>query len=228
MHDIAHGELHDLSRLGARNIPDSNDFRRNVTRRGAGANLGLDARLEVVVQRHTFGEPHEQHHPHVIIPILPDAECLGDLRHLLDLIVDFCRTDTHAARVECRVRTTMDNNAVMLGPFGKIAMAPDIVEALEIGGLIFRAFGIVPKLQRHARECLGTDQLTFFAAHRLAIVVPDIDCHAKASTLNFAQPDRFGRNAQYEAGHDIRTAGNGREMHVRLDRFIDEGKAFRR
>ena len=116
----------------------------------------------------------------------------------------------------------------MLGPFGKIAMAPDIVEALEIGGLIFRAFGIVPELQRHAGECPGADQLAFFATYRLAIVVPDIDGHAKARTLNFAQPDRLSRNAQHEAGHDIRTAGNGSEMHVRLDRFIDEGKAFRR
>src|SRR5690606_27936325 len=66
VHDVAHGQFHDLSRLGARNIADGDDFRRDMARRGAGTDFRLDAGLEIVVQRDTLGKPHEQHHPHIL------------------------------------------------------------------------------------------------------------------------------------------------------------------
>ena len=53
-------------------------------------------------------------------------EHLGDL---LDLRVDFGRADAHAAGIERRVRAAVDDHAAMLGPFGEIAMAPDIRES---------------------------------------------------------------------------------------------------
>ena len=54
-------------------------------------------------------------------------------------------------------------DAAMRGPFGEIAVAPDIGEALEIGGAVFRAVGIVPEADRHRRERLGADQFALFA-----------------------------------------------------------------
>src|SRR5690606_8165987 len=108
---------------------------------------------------------------------------LGDLGKLLDLVVDLGRADAHAAGIERGVGAAMDHDAAMGGPFGEVAMAPDIVEALEIGGAVFRAIGIVPEHDGHGRKGACADELALFAAHRPAVIVPDIDRHAEARAL---------------------------------------------
>src|SRR5690606_35174791 len=110
----------------------------------------------------------------------------------------------------------MDDHAAMLCPFGEVAMAPDIVEALEIGRAIFRAVGIVPEADGHRRERFGADQLALFADNGFAIVVPDIHAKAEAWSLDLALPDRLHRIAEHETGADVGAAGNGSELDVRL------------
>jgi hypothetical protein len=66
-------------------------------------------------------------------------------------------------------------------------MGPDIVEAVEIGGVVFLAVGVVPEADRHGRKRLGADQFALLAGDGLAVVVPDVDRHAEARTLDLAE-----------------------------------------
>src|SRR5690349_22614014 len=131
MDDIAYGKLGDLAGLGARYVGDRDNLRRHVARTAARADLQADALLQILVERDACSEAHEQHDAHVVVEILADAKRLGDFRHLLDLIVYLGRAYAHAAGIERRVGAAMDDHAAMRGPFGEIAVAPDVVEALE-------------------------------------------------------------------------------------------------
>ena len=134
-----------------------------------------------VVERDARAQPHEQHDAHVVVPILADADRLDDLRHLLDLVVDLRRADAHAAGIERRVGAAMDDDAAMLGPFGEIAMAPDIRRSARNRR---RDTSCRPDRSRSRPASTGNGLVQtsspFSCAHRLAVVVPDIDRHAEA------------------------------------------------
>src|SRR5690606_22332063 len=110
---------------------------------------------------------------------------------LLDLVVDFSGADAHATRIERRVRTAIDDDAAMVSDFGEVAVAPGVVEALKVGGVIFGTVRIVPEHHRHAWEGVGADQLALLGRDLVAVVVPDLDRHAEPRTLNFADPYRL-------------------------------------
>jgi hypothetical protein len=122
----------------------------------------------------------------------------------------------------------VNDHAADAGPFGEVAMGPDVVESGEIGRVVFLAVRIVPETDRHGRKRLGADQFTLFAGDGLAVVVPDLDGHAETRTLDLAAPDRQRRIAEHEAGNDVGAAGDRGQVHVGLDALIDKGKAFRR
>ena len=122
----------------------------------------------------------------------------------------------------------MDDQPAMRRPFGEVAMAPDIVEAVEIGGVIAAAIGIVPEADRHGGKRLAADQFALAARQRRTVLVPDVDGEAEARPLDLALPDRLVRNAEHEAGDDVGAAGDRGEMDVALDGVIDEGEALRR
>jgi drug/metabolite transporter (DMT)-like permease len=87
-------------------------------------------------------------------------------RQLLDLAVDLGGADAHAAGVERGVRAAVDDHAAVRGDLAEVAVAPDVVEALEVGGVVLAAVGVVPEADRHHREGLGAHQLALLAAHR--------------------------------------------------------------
>ena len=128
--------------------------------------LSLIFPSSVGVERYARRQAHEQHDAHIIVPVLADADRLDDLRQLLDLVVDLGGADPYAARIERRIGAAVDDHAAMPGPFGEIAMAPDIVEALEIGGVVLLAVRIVPEADRHRGEGAGADELALLAARR--------------------------------------------------------------
>ena len=99
-------------------------------------------------------------------------------------------------------------------------------KALEIGGVIFLSVRIVPEHHRHRGEGLRADQFALFLLDMLAVVGPDIHRHAETGRLDFAAPDRRGRIAEHEAGHDVGAARNRGEMQVLLDVGIDVIEAF--
>ena len=108
----------------------------------------------------------------------------------------------------------MDDHAAMRCPFGEIAVAPDILETLEIGGVVFLAVGIVPESDRHRGEGPGADELALLLPDRTRLVVPDVDGHAEPRRLDLARPDRLDRHAEHEAAHDVGAAGDRGEVHV--------------
>jgi hypothetical protein len=200
-----------------------------MARRGAGADLRLDLLVEIASSSVDAGrKPHEQHDAHVAVEILADAQRLDDLRHLLDLVVDLGGADAHAAGIERRVRAAMDDHAAMRRPFGEVAMAPDIVETLEIGGAIFDAVRIVPE----ATGIEGNGLVQTSSPFSSRIGLPS---SSQTSTAMPSPAPGFRRSTQVlsdmpstKQPHDIGAAGDGGQVHIRLDAGIDEGKAFRR
>ena len=114
-------------------------------------------------------------------------------------------------------------------PLGEVAVAPDAGEALEVGGAVFRAVGIVPEADRHRRERRACRRARPCSpASGLAVVVEDVDLHAEPAALDLAAPDRQRRIAEHEAGDDVGAAGDRGEVHVALDRVVDVVEALRR
>ena len=109
-------------------------------------------RAQRVVELRAGAQAHEEDDAHVVVPVLADGERLEHLGDLLDLAVDLRGADAHAAGVERGVGAAVDDHAAVLGPFGEVAVAPDAGEALEIGGVVFGAVGIVPEADRHRRN----------------------------------------------------------------------------
>ena len=71
-----------------------------------------DPLTQRVVQRQAVGQYDEQHDADVVLPALADRDALADLRQLLDLAVDLGRADAHAAGIEHRVGTAVDQTAL--------------------------------------------------------------------------------------------------------------------
>ncbi len=182
---------------------------------------------QLLVQRDAGRQADEQHDAHVVVAVLADARGLGDLRHLLDLGVDLGGADAHAAGVQRGVRAAMDDHAAMLGPFGEVAMAPDVVEALEIGRVVLLALRVVP-------EETGMDGKGFvqtsspFSAGSADPGRPRRRRPCPGRPPGFRRPHRLGRHAEHEAGDDVGAARDRGEVHVALDAFIDVAKSLRR
>ena len=193
VHDVAHRELGDLAGLGARDVGDRDDLRRHVARRWR--RCGSWRRIRCVERRRRASTPSRSRTNSTTrtssSQSWPMTSALDHLRQLLDLAVDLGRADAHAAGIERRVGAAVDDHAAVLGPLGEVAVAPDVGEALEVGGAVFLAVGIVPEADRHRRERRGADELALLAAHRLAVVVEDVDRHAEAAALDLAAPHRL-------------------------------------
>ena len=142
---------------------------------------------------------HEQHDAHIALSqSWPIDDALEHLRQLLDLAVDLRRADAHAAGIEHRVRAAIDDDAAMLGQLDIVAMAPDVGEALEIGGAVFLAVGVVPESDRHRGEGRGADQLALLA-HAPACPRrsrPRPSCRGRAPGSRRARPGRWDCRAR--------------------------------
>src|SRR5690606_5083682 len=127
--DVLYREFHDLAADGARNVPHLDDLRRNVARRGVGADDLANALSQSIVQRQAFAQPHEQHDALVALPALAHGDGFQHFLELLHLAIDLRGADAYAAGVEGGIRTAVDDHAVVLGEFREITMAPGVLEA---------------------------------------------------------------------------------------------------
>ncbi|MNG89823.1 hypothetical protein D3C79_487010 [compost metagenome] len=82
-------------------------------------------------------------------------------------------------------------------------MAPDVVEPLEVGGVVLFAVFVAPEVDRLSREGLGADQLALLPLHRLAGLVEHLHREAKAAPLALAAIDGTQGIADDEAGADV-------------------------
>ena len=93
--------------------------------------------------------------------------------------------------------------------------------------MILGVVRVVPEADRHHREGFGAHQFALVATHRLAIVVKDLDRHAKALALNLATPHRQHGVAEHKAREDVGAARDRRQAHIALDRLVHIVKTFR-
>ena len=159
---------------------------------------------------------HEQHHAHVVLPVLPDRQRLDDLGETLDGRIDLRGADAHSARIQHRIGAAVDDQAVMLGHSGVVAVMPHAGEALEVRGPVLAPVGVVPESDRHARERRGAHQLAALAAHRAAGVIEDLHPQAEAAALDLPAMDRPRRAPQGEARNDVGSPGDRGEQQVGL------------
>src|SRR5439155_6406581 len=232
VHDVAHRKLDDLATLGARNIAHLHNLRRNMPRRGVGAYVALDAIDQGVVERQPVAEPHEQHHAHVADrvrrPILADDDALHDFVELFDLAVDLGGSDAYTTRIEGGVRAAIDDHPVVGGQLDPVAMTPYPGETLEVRRAILGTVRVVPESNWHRRERRSADELALLPAHRLAILVEDLDLHPQSAALQLTAPDGPRRTTEREAGDDVSAARDRRQAHLALDALIDVVEALGR
>lgn len=123
--------------------------------------LLADALAQGLVQLAARLELDEQHHPLVLLPLLADDDALLYLVELLHIAVDLAGADAHATRVEGGVGAAVEQDAAGLGQLDPVAVAPDVVEPLEVGGVVLFAVFVAPEVDRLGREGFGTDQFPF-------------------------------------------------------------------
>ncbi len=130
MHHVAHRELGDLAGLRARDVGDGDDLRRHVPGRRTGPDLGADRLLQRLVQHHAIGEPTKS-----TTLTSPSQSCrCRSPRRSRPSVRPGCRSRpsyADAARIVRRIRAAVDDHSPVLGPFGEVAVAPDVREAVE-------------------------------------------------------------------------------------------------
>src|SRR5216117_2173449 len=136
-------------------------------------------------------------------PGLADHERLDHLLHLLDLAVDLGRSDAHAARVEHRIRSAVDDHAIVPGDLAPVAVGPDPRKSLEVGGLVFLSVGVVPESNRQRWKWPRADKLAFLLFHRAGVFVEHLHPEAQGAALDFAAPYGQDRVSEHEASADV-------------------------
>ena len=208
MHHIPDRQFDDFSAQGTRDVGHRDNFFRYVTPGGVDADGVADARFQIIAEPLPFAQYDKQHDAYIIPPYLTDAQTFEHRIHFFHLPIYFRGADAHPARIQNRVRAPVDDNAVMVGDFGVIALGPDIFKPRKICIMITAPVGFVPEAQRHAGKGLGAYQLAPPPAHRSAVFI-DVHRHAEAAALNLAAINRPQGIADDETGNDVGAAGNG-------------------
>ena len=105
-------------------------------------------------------------------------------------------------------------------------MRPDPGEAVEVGGAVATAVAVPPEPEWHRGERAGADELTTAGRERRSVVVVHVYRHTEDGRLDLAGPDRSGRVSGDEAATQIGSAGDRRQVHIGLQRVVDEVEAF--
>ncbi len=189
VHHFPHRQLHYLAGLGAGDGIHLQDAGGHVTGGTVLTHLLADALAQGLVQPEAGLELDEQHHPLVLLPLLADDDALLHLVELLHVAVNLAGADAHAPRVEGGVGAAVEEDAAGRGQLDPVAVAPDVVEALEVGGMVLLAALVPPEADRLGRERLGADQFALFTLYRLARLVEHLDREAEAASLALAAID---------------------------------------
>ncbi len=165
-------DLHFFSadRVGDRG--DLFDVSRHVAPGGALDNLLLDLRRKLVVERHPLAKYDEQADINVRVRRpLADHHAVNDRVHRLDLSVYLRCADAHAAGVERRVGSAVDDHPAALGDLDEVTVMPDVRISLEIRSALLAAVLIIPEPRRLRRERRTADQLPLGADHGFPMII---------------------------------------------------------
>ena len=197
-----------------------------MARAGAFADALLDALSQRVVQPQAVAQHHEQDDAGVAFPLLADGDAVHHFGDGFHLAIDFGSADAHTAGIQRCVRAAMDNHAAVGGYLGEIAMRPDAIELVEIGGAILGLIVIVPEADGCAGKGFRANQLALSAWQRTATFIEYVHRHAQPFALQFAFVHRQPRAAQSETGDEVRAAADGGQRHVCLDIAVDVAKTL--
>src|SRR6266545_4655624 len=228
MHDVPHGQLHYFPTLRPWDVRHLEDSGWDVPGRGIRADLRADPLYFAVVQRQSFAQLDEEHDPLVAAPLLPYHQALDDFRQLFHLAINLCGSDAYSPWIQHRIGSSVDDYAVVLRQLHVIAVRPHAREAFEVGGAIFPAVRIVPESDRHRWKRHRAHELTLLAADRMTLLVENLHLHAECAALDLATPYRRDGIPTDETAHDVRPAGDRRQMNVALDVRVHEVETLRR
>ncbi len=171
--------------------------------------------------------PEKQDDSHVTVPLLTDGDSFGDFLELLHDSINLRRSDSHAPGIQHGIRAPVDDDPVVFGELGVVAVTPDIREALEIGLPVFRIAGVVPERDRHRGERGRANELAFLFANGLTPIVEYFHFHSQAAALELAAIHGKGRIADGETRDQIGAPGDGGKLQVLFDVFVHEVVARR-
>ncbi len=122
----------------------------------------------------------------------------------------------------------VDDEPVVPGPLGEVALVPDTVDALVVGGLISGVVGVVVEAERHRRECVAAYQFSpALGPQRVAEFVDHVDVEAQRGALDLPGVNRAGRITGHETTAQVGAARNRSKMKVGLDSLIDGAEPLR-
>ncbi len=120
-------------------------------------------------------------------------------------------------------------DAAVLGQLDVVAVAPDVGKALEVGGAVLLAVGVVPEADRHRREGRGADQLALLAdapaCRRRRRPRPP--CRGRGTGSRRARPAPIGLPSTKQETMSVPPEMEERQ-HVALDLRVDVVEALGR
>ena len=99
MDNFADGKFSNLTGFGSRDITYRHNLGRHMTRARSATDLVANFALESIVQRLVLGKDDKQNDSYITLPILTNDDCFCNLSELLNLPIDFSRSDANSARV---------------------------------------------------------------------------------------------------------------------------------
>jgi len=197
------------------------DLCRHVPRRGLGTERLLDLGLQLFCQLVPLGEFHEQDDALIPFPVLSDGQAVGDLFHLLHLVVKLGGADANTGGLEHGVGAAIEGEAAGLAVvYHIVSMTPYIGVHREVGILVLGIAGIVPEVKGHGWCRSLADQLPFLIGNGTARFVINIDLHGQRGKLELTGIHGTGRASRAKAAVDVGTAGRGVEPEVFLDFLV--------
>lgn len=122
---------------------------------------------------------------------------------MIEMIVDIRSEDEKEEGVKSRVREEMDEDEEMLGKLGKIEMEKDIVEKIEIGGMIFLELRVVKELKRNGRKWISEEKLKILEKKRIEVIVKEIERNEEKGKMYIEMKERIGRKEKKEEGKNV-------------------------
>lgn len=122
---------------------------------------------------------------------------------MIEMIIDIRSEDEKEEGVKSRVREEMDEDEEMLGKLGKIEMEKDIVEKIEIGGMIFLELRVVKELKRNGRKWISEEKLKILEKKRIEVIVKEIERNEEKGKMYIEMKERIGRKEKKEEGKNV-------------------------
>ena len=203
-----------------------------MARRQAGAQPSADVCTQVVVERVTGGELHEQQQaPEPARRVLEvHDERVAQRVEIGERRVELARPEANAPAVERRVGAAGDDAATVHVELDPVAVTPArrVGEDVEVGLAVARVARVVPERDGHRGHRLADDELAELVDQRSALGIERLHVHAEARTRDHAGPDRQQRRSADERAAHVGPPARRLQEHAVGDVLVDPAEAVGR